>query len=191
MLEWLDQNIIDIVNGLGLFGPLLGCFLILIESILPVLPLFVFITLNFITFGNLLGLIISWIFTICGCLLAFCLFRYKFRNYFDKKLRVKDKVNKLMKKIDKMRYSTLVILMAIPFTPAFFVNIGGGLSKISLRKYFLALVVGKFFLVYFWGFVGTSLIESIKEPWILIRIAIMLGVAYLASVIVNKRLDID
>lgn len=191
MFDWINNVIINVVEDLGVYGPILACLLILIESILPFLPLFVFITLNFLAFGNILGWLISWIFTVLGCMLSFMLFRTKVRNLFDRKLRAKDEVNKLMKKIDKMRYKYLVLLMAIPFTPAFLINIAGGLSKISKRKYFLALVVGKIFLVYFWGFIGTSLVQSFKNPIILIRIGVMLLVAYLVSMLVNKRLKID
>lgn len=191
MFDWINNVIINVVEDLGVYGPILACLLILIESILPFLPLFVFITLNFLAFGNILGWLISWIFTVLGCMLSFMLFRTKVRNFFDRKLRAKDDVNKLMKKIDKMRYKYLVLLMAIPFTPAFLINIAGGLSKISKRKYFLALVVGKIFLVYFWGFIGTSLVQSFKNPIILIRIGVMLLVAYLVSMLVNKRLKID
>lgn len=191
MFDWINNVIINVVEDLGVYGPILACLLILIESILPFLPLFVFITLNFLAFGNILGWLISWIFTVLGCMLSFMLFRTKVRNLFDRKLRAKDEVNKLMKKIDKMRYKYLVLLMAIPFTPAFLINIAGGLSKISKRKYFLALVVSKIFLVYFWGFIGTSLVQSFKNPIILIRIGVMLLVAYLVSMLVNKRLKID
>lgn len=191
MFDWINNVIINVVEDLGVYGPILACLLILIESILPFLPLFVFITLNFLAFGNIFGWLISWIFTVLGCMLSFMLFRTKVRNLFDRKLRAKDEVNKLMKKIDKMRYKYLVLLMAIPFTPAFLINIAGGLSKISKRKYFLALVVGKIFLVYFWGFIGTSLVQSFKNPIILIRIGVMLLVAYLVSMLVNKRLKID
>ena len=191
MFDWINNVIINVVEDLGVYGPILACLLILIESILPFLPLFVFITLNFLAFGNILGWLISWIFTVLGCMLSFMLFRTKVRNLFDRKLRAKDEVNNLMKKIDKMRYKYLVLLMAIPFTPAFLINIAGGLSKISKRKYFLALVVGKIFLVYFWGFIGTSLVQSFKNPIILIRIGVMLLVAYLVSMLVNKRLNID
>ncbi len=191
MLEWLDNGIVNLIESLGVYGPILGCFLILIESMLPMLPLFVFITLNFMVFGNLVGLLISWFFTVVGCMLSFLLFRYKIRGVFDKKLRIKKQVNTLMKKIDNMRYTTLVMMMAIPFLPAFMINIAGGLSKISTRKYFFALLVGKIFLVYFWGFIGTSLIESLTNPKILLHILIILGIAYVISLIINKKLFLD
>ena len=42
-------------------GVLLGMFLIIIESFIPVLPLSVFVALNTHTFGLLPGILMSWV----------------------------------------------------------------------------------------------------------------------------------
>ena len=47
------KDIINFIETSGMLGAFIGCFLILIESIVPVLPLMVFITINFLVFGNL------------------------------------------------------------------------------------------------------------------------------------------
>ena len=47
------------------------------------------------------------------------------------------------------------------------------------------------FLVYFWGIIGTSLMESIRHPKSLIIVAIMLILAYLLSMLVKKLFKID
>ena len=65
--------IMNTIDALGVYGPLFGSLLIVIESIIPVLPLFVFITLNYLAFGHFLGFIISWVCTILGCILAYFL----------------------------------------------------------------------------------------------------------------------
>ena len=65
--------IMNLVNALGIYGPILGCFLIMTESILPVLPLFVFITMNALAFGKIWGFVISWICTVLGCLFSYFL----------------------------------------------------------------------------------------------------------------------
>ncbi len=100
-------------------------------------------------------------------------------------------IDKLMKKIDKMKLSTLSLIIAIPFTPAFLINICAALSKMDFKKYFYSLLIGKVSLVFFWGFIGTSLVESLKNPKILIVIVIMLLGAYIASRLVTKKLDIE
>ena len=174
--------ITNIMSNLGIFS---GVFLIILESMIPIFPLAVFIALNVITFGPVLGFLISWISTVIGCMIAFFLCR-KLREKFDKKYKDNKQINKFKKYICKMSYSNLVILIAVPFTPAFAINIGAGLSEISPKKYFSALMIGKIPMVYFWGFIGKSLIESITDPYTLAQIAVMLILAYLASKVANK-----
>lgn len=185
----MEQFITDMVNyitnimsNLGIFS---GVFLIILESMIPILPLAVFIALNVITFGPVLGFLISWISTVIGCMIAFFLCR-KLREKFDKKYKDNKQINKFKKYIGKMSYSNLVILLAVPFTSAFAINIGAGLSEISPKKYLSALMIGKIPMVYFWGFIGKSLIESITDPYTLAQIAVMLILAYLASKVANK-----
>lgn len=187
----LDTIINTFLNNLGIYGPILGCFLIVIESILPILPLFVFITLNFMVFGTIIGFFLSWIFTIIGCLLSFFLFRKKINNWFTRKIQNKKEITKIMKIISKIKLEQLTLIIAIPFTPAFLVNIAAGLSQMSFKKYLVALIIGKIFLVLFWGFVGTSLVQSLTNPLALIKVVILVLTAYIISKIVNKKLNLD
>ena len=93
--------------------------------------------------------------------------------------------------ITNLKFEQLTTIIAIPFTPAFLVNIAAGLSKMSYKKYLGALLIGKIFLVYFWGFVGVSLLESIKNPIYLVRVGILLILAYVFSKIVSKKFKIE
>ena len=194
MAEFFNEisNLIDkLINMLGVWGPLLGCIFMIIESIIPILPLAAFITLNFLSFGNFVGFIISWIFTIIGCMLSFWMFDKGFKNIFEKKLRNKEIVNKLMKIVDTIKFEQLVTLLAIPFTPAFAVNIAAGLSDMKYSKYLKALILGKAFMVYFWGFVGTSLIESLTNPASLIKVIGIMVIAFFGSKLINKIIKLD
>lgn len=191
MFEIIDNFIDTMLQSLGVWGPLVGCFFITIESMVPILPLFVFITLNFLAFGNIVGFIISWFFTCVGCSLSFFLFRKKVQTFLYKRLKSKGIISKkTMGKITSLKFEQLTTIIAIPFTPAFLVNIACGLSDMSYKKYLGALMIGKVFLVYFWGFVGVGLVESIKNPSYLIKVLIMLAIAYIFSKIINKKLNI-
>ena len=191
VLNNLYNLIMDIINSSVIFGPILACVLIFFESLIPILPLFVFITIVFIAFGYVIGFLISYILTCLGCCFYFFLFRKFFKNIIDKKFRDKKRIDDLMKKIDKLSLSSLVLLIAIPFTPAFLINIAGGLSKMPFKRFLVAIIIGKISLVLFWGFIGTSLVESLQNPRILIVICIMLLLAYITSKIVSKKLKIE
>lgn len=187
----LDNIINEFLLNIGIYGPILGCFCILIESILPILPLFVFITINFIVFGSVIGFIISWIFTVLGCLLSFFLFRKKIKNWFDHKIKNSKQLNKVMRVVNKVKLEQLTAIISVPFTPAFLVNIAAGLSKMSFKKFFIALCVGKIFLVLFWGFVGTSLVQSLTHPIALLKVVVLVLLAFIVSKIINKKFELD
>ena len=54
-----------------------------------------------------------------------------------------------------------------------------------------AIMIGKISLVLFWGFIGTSLIDSLKDPVILIKIIILVVGAYIISKIFSKKMKLD
>mgnify|MGYP005791482941 CR=1 FL=1 len=192
MFDTIDTFIDTTLQSLGIWGPIVGCFFILIESMIPVLPLFVFITLNFLAFGNILGFIISWVFTCLGCFLSFLIFRCKVQTWLFKRIKKKGIISEhTIDMITNLKFEELTTIIAIPFTPAFLVNIAAGLSKMSYKKFLGALLIGKVFLVYFWGFVGVSLIESIRNPIYLIRVGILLLIAYFLSKIISKKFKIE
>ena len=194
MMEFFNNlyNIImDVVTNSTVWGPILACALIFVESLVPVLPLFVFITIMFIAYGYVIGFIISYILTCLGCFFMFYLCRTFLKNFFTKKIRKIQNFDKLMQKIDKISLSNLVLLIAIPFTPAFLINIAASLSEVKFKKFAVAILIGKVSLVFFWGFIGTSLIESLKNPKILVVVLIMLGIAYIISKIATKKLNIE
>lgn len=189
MVDTFVTNSTEILAG---FGPIAGILLIILESILPMLPLSVFITLNMVSFGSLFGFLISWLSTIVGCMLSFTLFRHFFqkRLYQFIKKKEQDKFANIMKTISNISFSNLVILIAIPFSPAFFINIAAGVSKIKIEKFFLAVIIGKMVMVYFWGYIGTTLLESLTDITVLFRIAFLLVGAFFLSKIVEKRLKV-
>jgi len=185
-MEEIINHIVDTVSSMGQLGALFGCLVILVESILPIIPLMVFITLNFVVFGNFIGFIMSWIFTVLGCLISYFIFKNGFGNKFEYLTQDKEKINKYKKSIKDMSTVKLAIIIAIPFTPAFVVNIVAGLLKIDFKKFLIALLIGKISLIYFWGYVGTSFIDSFSNPIILIKIILMLVIVYIISKVINK-----
>ncbi|MCI5967569.1 MAG: VTT domain-containing protein [Tenericutes bacterium] len=192
MKELIDAFVSNSTTILTNIGPIGGVFLIILESIFPMLPLSVFITLNMISFGSFFGFIISWLSTIIGCMLSFTLFRHFFQKklYRFIKKKEQDKFADTMKAISNINFSNLVMLIAIPFSPAFLINIAGGLSKIKTEKFFLAIMIGKIVIVYFWGYIGTTLLESLTNIMVLFKIGGLLVLAFFISKLVEKKLKV-
>ena len=183
----MDRIIESISNIVGSFGIFSGFFIIYLESIIPIIPSSVFIALNIITFGNITGFIISYLGVVTGSLTMYYLSK-KVNNSFFKNSKNK-KIKEVKKYIKKISFNNLVVLMAIPFTPAFAINIGAGISGIKAKKYFVALIIGKIPMVYFWCFIGKNLKESITDPVVIAKIIILIAMAFVLSKIIKGELE--
>lgn len=174
-------------------GILFGMLIIIIESFIPALPLCVFIALNINAFGMLLGTIISWLSTCIGCYLSYLIFYHLSNNLIYRHLskKTKNKIDKSSTTFRNISLSNLVIIMTLPFTPAFLINILAGITSMSKKKFVAALLIGKIFMVIFWGYVGKSLIESVTDLKTIIIILIMVLLAYIISKIVSKKSNIE
>lgn len=182
-------SFVKFISSLGPYAGIVASLLILLESVLPFLPLCAFITLNFISFGTIKGFIISWIFTCLGCFLSYYLFKKGIKVFKRRNSKSLELLDKYLKYIQTLSLPSLTVLIAIPFTPAFIINIAAGISNMEFKKFFKAIVIGKIFMVYFWGFIGVGLIESIKSPIILIKVILMTLIAFVISKIVNDKLN--
>ena len=174
-------------------GLVFGFILILLESFIPVLPLGVFVALNVNAFGSIIGISLSWVATCVGCFLSYLIFSYLSDKILHKVLpkKTQNKIEKAIKKFQKISFSNLVLVIALPFTPAFLINIICGIVKISKRKFLFSILIGKVFMIIFWGYVSKSLIESMTDINTIIIISLMLVIAYLISKIVSKKVDLD
>ena len=166
-----------------------GMFVISLESIIPALPLSVFIAINTIAFGSLIGFIISWIATIIGCSVSFFLCR-KLRKIARAKVKKEGKILAFISKIDKISFSNLFLILAMPFTPAFSINIAAGLSKMRYKKYFFALLFSKAFIVFFWGYVGSNIMINITNIGLMIEMLSLIVLLFIMSKIVTKKFNL-
>ena len=170
-----------------------GFLLVFLECFIPALPLSVFVTLNINAFGFFIGILISWIATCLGSIICYSFFSF-IQGKLTEKFLSRKMIKKLKKAIDrfkKITFTELVLLITLPFTPSFLVNIVGGLSGVSREKFILSILIGKVFMVTFWGYIGKSLIDSLTDIKSLIYIVIALVIAYIISKIVSHRMNIE
>lgn len=166
-----------------------GMFVISLESIIPALPLSVFIAINTIAFGSIVGFIISWIATIIGCSISFFLCR-KLRKIAKEKIKKEGKIIAFIDKIDCISFSNLFLILAMPFTPAFSINIAAGLSKMRYKKYFFALLFSKAFIVFFWGYIGSNIMTNITNIGLMIEMILLIVLLFIMSKIVTKKFNL-
>lgn len=181
------QNIVNIITKyLVSFGPLGGMLVVIINSIYPILvPLGVFIAFNVSAFGILIGFLISYIGTLIGCMISFMLFK-KVDNKFFTRFNEREKVKKLKEKMKSITIPGIAVLTALPFTPAFLVNVSAGLSNVDTKKFIIGISIGKIPMILFWAFIGKSLMESLTDWKTILIIVGMLVVTYVISKVLSK-----
>lgn len=192
-MDMINNFINTFVLHLSSWGLIGGFFLIFLESIIPALPLGVFIGMNILAFGNVTGFFLSYFSTIIGCMLSFSVFKYVVKDLVLRILNNKtiEKVEVYMKKIKKLDFNCLVILIALPITPASLINMAAGLAKMDSKKYLLALLIGKLSIVYFWGYIGSSILKDIKNPQVILKMIILVLITYIISKIIEKIIKVE
>lgn len=191
ILQNLNNLLDSYLHASGLWGGVICCLLILVEPLLPFLPMFIFVTINLLVFGYVIGFILSYIFAVLGCLLFYIVVSKLFRNKAYKFYKDKKNLNKLMEKYKNMKFETLTTIISLPFTPGVMINGLAALSGMPLKKYMTAEIIAKIFITIFWGFMGVSLIKCLKNPKYLIIIFVMLISGYIISKIVNRKYNLD
>ncbi len=174
-------------------GFLVGFIIIIFESFIPILPLAIFVALNINAFGFFIGVLLSWVATCIGCYICYLLFYYLSSKITYKFLskNTKEKIERGLKKFQHISLSGIVLLITLPFTPAFLINILAGMAKVSHEKFLAAILIGKVFMIIFWGYIGKSFIESMTDIKAIIYIVLALLIAYIISKIVSKKMNIE
>ncbi len=184
------QSIIDYCTELLTHGGIFfGVFLVFLECFIPMLPLSIFVAFNVEAFGFFIGSIISWMGTCIGSILCYVIF-----YHLGDKVQYWSFFQKIVQKIhifQKISFTHLVLILTLPFTPSFAINILSGVSKVSIEKFLLSLLIGKMFTIVFWGYIGISLFHSLTDIRSLIYIGFTLIIAYLISKGISKYMNIE
>ncbi|APH05981.1 TVP38/TMEM64 family protein [Bacillus weihaiensis] len=167
------------------FGPFFAILLPMLEAFLPFLPLVVFIVANVNSFGLWMGFFLSWIGASAGAIIVFIVMRKLGRLPLFEKLRNKKGIKRLLTWIERRGFSPLFLILCFPFTPSAAINVVAGLSRISYWQFILAVLSGKFVMIFMVSFIGQDLHALITQP---IR-SIIAGIVILLLWFVGKKIE--
>lgn len=185
------NNLHTWLEAAGIWGGFVSCALIIIEPLLPFLPMFIFVTVNLLIFGYVIGFILSYICSVLGCLLFYVVVNKLLSKRAKKFYKDKQGINSLITKYKKIKFETLTTIISLPFTPGVMINLFAAISDMPLKKYMAAEAIAKIFITIFWGFIGVSLIRCFESPKYLLIIILMLISGYVISKIVNKKYNLN
>ncbi len=186
MNEWFDvDKIVELSHQYRALGPLVGLFFPFIESFLPFLPLFVFVFANASAFGLWYGFLLSWVGTSIGSYAVFLVIRRYGQARFFRFLTKRERVQKLIKWVDRNGFGPLFLFICFPFTPSALVNLVAALADVKKKHYLFTLLAGKFVMILTVSYIGADLKALLTQP---IRTGIVAVVIVLLWFI-GKRLE--
>lgn len=176
-----EEGIRSIFERFEQFGIFAGFFLVILESFVPVLPLFAIVILNINSYGFILGFLISYTASVTGSYLVFLVVRFLFRNPAQRYIHSKEKLERMLRFVDERGFTFAFILLALPFTPTSVVNVIAALSNMKAKVYLLILLVAKVIMIGSMALVGYDITEFFNSPVRLVVSSVLLVVLYLFS----------
>jgi uncharacterized membrane protein YdjX (TVP38/TMEM64 family) len=139
-------------------------------------------------FGTVMGTLYVNIGATIGATLAFLVARYLFHDLIQNRFGAR--LEKLNKELEARSFNYLLFLRLVPVFPFFLINLGAGLTRMSLRTFFLGTMVGIIPGSFVFCNAGASLatitsISEIASPRVLGSFALM-GLFALVPVFYQK-----
>ena len=92
-MNYIEDLIKYLSDNLLMLGPFVGMLICLVESLVPILPLALFIALNIKTFGIVVGFTISYVGCILGSILTYFLSKKLTNEFIESRLEIVKKIN--------------------------------------------------------------------------------------------------
>ncbi|KZE69451.1 hypothetical protein AWM68_04080 [Fictibacillus phosphorivorans] len=183
-----EKKILQLLDQYEDLGFLPGVLLPMLESFLPILPLFIFVAGNAAAYGFWLGFLYSWIGVCTGSIIVFMLVRKFGQKKFLDFLNRHTNTTRMLNWVERHGFGMLFLIYCFPFTPSALVNVVGGLSRINTKTFLLALALGKLVMIAIVSFIGYDFVDVLKSPLKLGLILFGIFVLWLGGKVVESRL---
>lgn len=146
--ELLTLGDIDRISEMLLsYGPwamVISFILDVLINAVGFLPSIFISTANGLIFGIVPGIIISWLAETVGVVISFLIMRYLLRGLAEEVIQKSDFLLKLDDFSGSKGLQMMLIARTIPYFPSGIITALGAISRISLRDYIIANLIGKF-----------------------------------------------
>lgn len=136
------------LRSYGGYALIFGILAILLQTFIPFSPFILIAGANVLVFGFTNGLIINYISACIGALLAFLFARYLGREWVERKMARFPAMKQFNIRMETEGFFYVLFGRLISFFPSSIINYGGGISKIKLRDFIVATLLGKFPIIF-------------------------------------------
>ena len=138
------QETVDYIDSFGAWAMVFSFLLDVLINALGFLPSIFVSTANGLLFGIVPGIIVSWLAETVGVIISFILMLTILRSSAEKLIAKSKYLQKADDFSGRNGFKIMLILRAMPYFPSGILTALGAVSKISLRDYALANLIGKF-----------------------------------------------
>ncbi len=188
LIEFID-SVKEIYFSLGIVAAIGLPF---VETLVPIVPLFLMLSFNVLSYGMVLGLLFTYIGTNLAVISIFIFLR----TTFSKKSIDDRKINKRVKKylywIENTHPALHILAMMIPLSPAYLINYSMGLSNISFSRYLFVTLVSRFIMLILcipFVMTLTTLYETEQLGGVQVLWLLVFGTVVIFGIVVGQKLN--
>lgn len=138
------QETVAYIDSFGMWAMVFSFLLDVLINALGFLPSIFVSTANGLLFGLIPGIILSWLAETAGVIISFVLMRTILRSSAEKLIAKSKYLQKADDFSGRNGFKIMLILRAMPYFPSGILTALGAVSRISLKDYALANLIGKF-----------------------------------------------
>lgn len=138
------HNTVEYIASFGMWAMVFSFLLDVLINALGFLPSIFVSTANGLLFGVIPGVILSWLAETVGVIISFLLMRTILRSSAEKLIAKSKYLQKADDFSGKNGFKIMLVLRAMPYFPSGILTALGAVSRISVKDYAIANLIGKF-----------------------------------------------
>ncbi|MDM8143366.1 TVP38/TMEM64 family protein [Megamonas hypermegale] len=183
------QETVDYIDSFGAWAMVFSFLLDVLINALGFLPSIFVSTANGLLFGIVPGIIVSWLAETVGVIISFILMRTILRSSAEKLIAKSKYLQKADDFSGRNGFKIMLILRAMPYFPSGILTALGAVSKISLRDYALANLIGKFPSTSLEVVIGHDVVNYQQNLDRLMIVIVLVCIIYGAIWYYHRRMD--
>lgn len=183
------EHITHLIEHYSSLGLIVGFLWPFIDSYIAMFPLILIVTVNVNAFGFWEGFLVSYIGSVTGTIGMFFLVRHFGHKLARKILYRPGKNNRLMSWVDEAGFGPFFLLISLPFTPSFLLNVFTAISRVKTSSYLPASILGKFIMILTISYIGNDIKSYGEHPIKLLVPLVLLGLLWKVGKLVEGYLN--
>ncbi len=177
------EGLVEYIRSFGSWAILVSFVLDVLINAGSVFPSVFLSTANGLIFGLPLGILISWLAETVGVVLSFLLMRFFFRDTAELLIAKSNSLQHIDRASGEKGFYWMAVARMLPYVPSGILTAVGAVSRISVKDYIIANLIGKFPSTSLEVVIGHDLVNFHENS---LRLGILVTLGLLAFILYKK-----